>query len=295
MVSWSGNTAQVRADRTTYISQVGDCLHMLMNRKQNVLEKKILEFGSRPRATFGFFLVRYLVALCHATDALPLDFCALGLGSSPPEHTELGCFVLTPCAPSRAVFTATSCVFVPLSCATFTAPSAIAQDGRARVQCWPSSWAFSSTPGPASRRGACRGACAQLVTAGQQRSARRYSAAPPTCDAWPLQVLQACALQLARHSWSHISSHGLTQAFLLPRVCKCAPHVYRMGSNYSLVAVLATRCMRQAVQERTRAAVLEHAGARDCLQPVAGPWTARCALCFSTVTPRALPCNWFTP
>jgi hypothetical protein len=252
-----------------------------------------MEIGSRPRATFGFFLVRYL--LRHATDALPLDFCALGLGSWPPEQTELGSVVLTPRAPSRAVFTAVSCVFVPLSCATFTAPSAIAQHGRARVQCWPSSWASSSTPGPASRRGACRGACAQLGTAGQQRSARRYSAAPPTCDAWSLQVLQACALQLARDSWTPSSSHGLTQAFLLPRVCKCAPHVYRMGSKYSLVAVLATRCMRQAVQERTQAAFLEHAGARDCSQAVAGPWTARCALCFSTVPSRALPCNSFTP
>jgi len=62
-----------------------------------------------------------------------------------------------------------------------------------------------------------------LLTLGPRRSVRREIASPLTCAARPLQVLQACAVHLAQNCW--IEPQALTEAFLLPTVCRRAPHL----------------------------------------------------------------------
>ncbi len=108
---------------------------------------------------------------------------------------------------------------------------ATAQYDCAQVPRQCSSWAFSSTPGPAARRGACRGACAVPVDAGAAALCARGSAALPTCAAWSLQVLQACVVRLVSIIWS--APGGLKRAFLLPTVCRCAPQLLTLESSHA--------------------------------------------------------------
>jgi len=58
----------------------------------------------------------------------------------------------------------------------------------------------------------------------------RGPAAPPTCAARPLQVLQACAVRMA----CGYTTGGLAQAFLLPTVCRRAPHLPAQEAATSL-------------------------------------------------------------
>jgi len=97
----------------------------------------------------------------------------------------------------------------------------------------------------------------------------RGPAAPPTCAARPLQVLQACAVRMA----CGYTTGGLAQAFLLPTVCRRAPHL-PASSHKPAAAMLGTRCASQAVQGGARAAVLERAAGGPHCQAVVGAWAA---------------------
>ncbi len=142
-------------------------------------------------------------------------FSSSALRQSATRQPELGRSRLPPCASPHAVFTATGDVFVP--CIFCKILYATAQYGRARAPPR-SSRASSHPPGRAPRRGARKELAPRLSPPGQRRQACTDLAAQPLCAARPLQVLQACADQLARSS-----PRAWRQAFVLQLVCRCAP------------------------------------------------------------------------
>ncbi len=95
----------------------------------------------------------------------------------------------------------------------------------------------------------------RLSPQGQRRFARRGLAAPPRGAAWSVQVIQACAVQLAAEDNYWRNPRGLTQAFLLPTVCRCAPHLSGKGSSQEPAA--AVLCLRPNARDRRFKEALE--------------------------------------